>query len=301
LSKKRFSGRILGCKPYYRTEMGYAYLGDAMNLCAKVPDESVNLIMTSPPFALVSKKEYGNVEANKYVEWFSGFAREFRRILARNGGLVVHVGGSWNKGMPTRALYNYRLLLSLADDFHLAQEFYWYNPAKLPGPAEWVNVRRIRVKDAVDPVWFFSKIPYPKASNRRVLKPYSSSMLDLLANGYKPGLRPSGHAITGKFNNPHAGAIPANLLALSNTDSNNSYLVRCRRAGVSPHPARYPEGIPDFFIRFLTTRGDIVLDPFGGSNTTGAVAERLGRKWMCFEIVRDYLRGSKFRFDSLIQ
>jgi len=254
--------------------------------------------MTSPPFALTEKKEYGNVSADKYVIWFSDFAREFRRILTHNGSLVVHVGGSWTPGRPTRTLYNFRLLLSLAEEFHLAQEFYWYNPAKLPGPAEWVNVRRIRAKDSVDPVWWFSKTAYPKAWNRRVLKPYSSSMLDLLASGYKPGVRPSGHNITGKFGKRNTGAIPPNILTLSNTDSNSQYLRKCRRAGLKPHPARYPEGIPDFFIRFLTTKDDLVLDPFAGSNTTGAVAERLHRRWLSFEIVRSYLRGSKFRFDS---
>jgi len=278
--------------------MGYAYLGDSLTLCKRIPDESIALIMTSPPFALIEKKKYGNVSAEKYVEWFSPFATEFSRILKKNGSLVVHVGGSWNRGVPTRTLYNFRLLLSLANSFHLAQEFYWYNPAKLPGPAEWVNIRRMRVKDAVDPIWWFSKSTRPKASNRRILKPYSVSMEHLLANGYKPGLRPSGHNISRKFKKRHTGAIPPNILILPNTDSNSAYFVRCRKAHLVPHPARYPEGIPDLFIRFLTTKGDLVLDPFGGSNTTGAVAEKLGRRWLCFEIVPDYLRGSRFRFDA---
>jgi site-specific DNA-methyltransferase (cytosine-N4-specific) len=255
--------------------------------------------MTSPPFALVTKKRYGNVSADRYVDWFSDFAREFERILLRNGSLVVHVGGSWNRRLPTKTLYNFRLLLSLSNRFHLAQEFYWYNPAKLPAPAEWVNVRRIRVKDAVDPVWWFSKTAYPKASNRRVLKPYSKRMLSLLANGCKPASRPSGHYISDNFSKRQPGAIPPNILILPHTDSNSRYLSRCRKAGIAPHPARYPAGIPEFFIRFLTTKGDLVLDPFGGSNTSGAVAEKLGRRWLCFESVREYLRGSKFRFDCL--
>jgi len=298
--KHRFSAKISGVKPYYRTRQGYAYLGDALDLCARLPDESVNLIMTSPPFALVRKKRYGNVTAERYEEWFSDFARQFDRILTKKGSLVIHVGGAWNRGLPTRALYNFRLLLSLANRFHLAQEFYWYNPAKLPAPAQWVTVKRIRVKDAVDPVWWFSRDPYPKASNRRVLKPYSESMRDLLANGYKPGRRPSGHNISDKFSREQKGAIPPNILRLSNTDSNSQYMIKCRNARITPHPARYPSGIPEFFIKFLTEEDDLVLDPFGGSNTTGAVAEKLGRRWICFEIVREYLRGSKFRFDSVL-
>jgi site-specific DNA-methyltransferase (cytosine-N4-specific) len=191
--------------------------------------------------------------------------------------------------------------MELSKTFHLAQEFYWYNPAKLPSPSQWVSVKRIRVKDAVDPIWWFSKTPYPKASNRRVLTPYRPGMLQLLRNGYKPGLRPSGYNITDKFNHKHSGAIPPNILILPNTNSNDRYLKRCKGIGISPHPARFPCGIPDFFIRFLTNSTDIVMDPFGGSNTTGYVAERLGRKWLTFEIDTEYLEGSKLRFDSVSQ
>jgi DNA modification methylase len=292
----KFSGRIRGLEPYYSTKFGYAYLGDALDLCARIPDESINLIMTSPPFALVTKKSYGNVTAERYVTWFSDFARQFERILTRKGSLVVHVGGGWTRGLPTRTLYNYELLSDLAKRFYVAQEFYWYNPAKLPAPAQWVTIKRIRVKDAVDPVWWFSKDPYPKASNRRVLKPYSKSMQDLLTHGYNAGRRPSGHNISTKWGRKQSGAIRPNLLEFSNTDSNSQYLIRCRERGMTPHPARYPAGIPAFFIEFLTTRGDVVLDPFGGSNTTGAVAERLGRRWICMEIVPEYLEASRFRF-----
>jgi site-specific DNA-methyltransferase (cytosine-N4-specific) len=78
-------------------------------------------------------------------------------------------------------------------DFHLAQEFFWWNPSKLPTPAEWVNIRRVRVKDAINCIWWLSRTPWPKASNRRVLIPYSDSMEELLKNGYKAKRRPSGH------------------------------------------------------------------------------------------------------------
>lgn len=294
------AGRIPGIKPYYRTKLGCAYLGDAYELCGRLPDESVNLIVTSPPFALLTKKRYGNKRADRYWAWFSDFARHFERILTKRGSLVIHMGGSWNAGLPTRTLYNFKLLLSLADRFCVAQEFYWYNPAKLPSPAQWVTVKRVRVKDSVDPIWWFSKDPYPKASNRRVLVDYSPHMRELLAKGYNAGRRPSGHNIskTG-FSREQRGAIPSNLLPYSNTDSKSHYMVKLKEAHLAPHPARYPAQIPKFFIEFLTTKGDLVLDPFGGSNTTGAVAEALGREWMCFEIVEEYLRGSAFRFDSL--
>lgn len=291
-------------EPYYKTEYGAAYLGDALQLIQNIPDGRINLIMTSPPFALNKKKPYGNERQSRYVEWFKDFAREFWRVLSDSGSLVIHLGGSWEKGHPIRSTYHFELLLELCrpgnkgSNFYLAQDFYWFNPARLPAPAEWVTVHRIRVKDAVDPIWWLSKTPFPKADNRRVLAPYSKAMLRLLQQGYNAGLRPSGHNISQKFLLNHGGAIPPNLLAIANTESNGDYLKSCRDSGITPHPARYPISLPEFFIKFLTVEKDIVLDPFGGSNATGRAAENLGRHWISFEKEQKYLEGSRFRFES---
>lgn len=280
------------------TERGSIFEGDSLGVMRDVATGAVNLILTSPPFGLVFKKGYGNEDADRYVEWFRPFAREFRRILAPNGSLVIDIGGAWKKGQPTRSLYHYELLISLAREFgfHLAQEFYWWNPARLPSPAEWVNVRRVRVKDAVNCIWWLSLSPYPKASNRRVLQPYSRSMRNLLERGYRPGIRPSGHRITDKFSRDNGGAIPPNLLAVANTESQSSYQRYCRERGLVEHPARFPAPVPAFFVQMLTDPDDLVLDPFAGSCVTGAVAERMGRRWMCCEIEGDYVEGAKGRF-----
>lgn len=284
--------------PYYWTGMGRAYLGDSLDLIKGIPDDHVNLILTSPPFALTRKKEYGNKSAEEYVDWFLEFAVEFKRILAEDGSFVLDLGGAYLPGHPVRTIYQFELLVRLCKEigFFLAQDFYHYNPSRLPAPAEWVTVRRIRVKDSVNTVWWLSKTETPKADNRQVLKPYSDSMKQLLKNGYKPKLRPSGHDISDKFQKDNKGAIPPNLLQLANTESNSAYLRRCREAGIKPHPARFPEGLADFFIKFLTDKGDLVLDPFAGSNTTGSVAEKLQRKWLAMEINRDFVEGSVCRF-----
>ncbi len=287
--------------PYYRTDYGATYLGDSLELIKNIPDDSINLIMTSPPFALRRKKEYGNVEADVYVEWFLRFASDFHRVLTKDGSLVIDIGGSWNKGNPTRSIYNFELLIALVKkfNFYLAQDFYWHNTAKLPSPAEWVTVRRIRVKDAINSVWWLSKTPFPKADNRKVLKPYSDSMKDLLKNGYQAKLRPSGHDISEKFSIDNNGAIPPNIIQIANTESNSYYLRSCREAGIKPHPARFPKGLPEFFIKFLTNGGDTILDPFAGSNVTGEAAEGLKRNWISFELDEEYLNGSKFRFKAV--
>lgn len=264
----------------------------------EVADESVDLIFTSPPFGLVRKKEYGNVEADEYVDWFKDFAHEFYRVLKPTGSLVIDIGGSWIPGQPTRSLYHFELLIMLCRvaKFHLAQEFYWWNPAKLPTPAEWVNIRRVRVKDAVNCVFWLSKTPWPKASNRRVLAPYSDSMKGLLKNGYKAKVRPSGHDISEKFSIDNGASIPPNLIAIPNTESNSYYLRYCREHGYKPHPARFPAQLPEFFVRMLTDVGDTVFDPFAGSCVTGEVCERLQRKWTGCEIVEEYIRGALGRF-----
>lgn len=284
----------------HETRLGKVVHGDSRDIFSRTEDDSVDLIMTSPPFGLVRKKDYGNVHADEYLEWFRPFAEIFCRILKDAGSLVIDIGGAWNKGQPTRNLYHFKLLIMLCEDygFHLAQEMYWWNPSKLPTPAEWVTVRRIRVKDAVNTVWWLSKTPWPKASNRRVLQPYSASMIELLEKGYKAKKRPSGHDISKSFSKNNGAAIPPNLIGIPNTESNSRYLRYCQEKGIKPHPARFPSELPEYFIRMLTDPGDLVIDPFAGSCVTGEVCERLGRRWVCGELVEDYLQAALGRFQQ---
>jgi DNA modification methylase len=288
--------------PYYETDLGAAYVGDSLDLLTMIPNGSIDLILTSPPFALTRQKEYGNKAEHEYIEWFLQFAKQFYRILKNEGSLVIDLGGAYLPGHPVRSIYQYELLVKLCREinFHLAQEFFHYNPARLPTPAEWVTVRRIRVKDSVNVVWWLSKSTNPKSDNRKVLKPYSESMKALIKKGYKAQLRPSGHDISDKFGVDNGGAIPPNLLELANTESNSSYMRKCKENGIKPHPARFPKDFSDFFIKFTTDENAIVLDPFAGSNTTGFSAESLNRQWLSFEINQGYLDGSKFRFEEEI-
>jgi DNA modification methylase len=287
-------------EPYRLTSLGAMHLADSLDVMGAMTAETVDLIMTSPPFGLTREKEYGNVREQAYLDWFKPFAVEFHRLLRPSGSLVIDLGGAWKPGVPVRSLYHFKMLIMLCEEFgfHLAQDFYWWNPSKLPTPAEWVNIRRIRVKDAVNTVWWLSKTEWPKASNRRVLQPYSPSMEALLANGYKAKVRPSGHDISEKFSINNGAAIPPNLIAIPNTESNSAYMRYCQENGIKAHPARFPADLPEYFIRMLTDPGDTVIDPFAGSCVTGEVAERLGRRWVCVEMVEDYLRGAVGRFSG---
>ena len=225
------------------------------------------------------------------------------KSCAMTAALCWTSGGAYQKGVPSRSLYNFRVPIKFCDDlgFYLAEDFYWFNPAKLPSPIEWVNKRKIRAKDAVNNVWWFSKTEWPKADVSKVLAPYSDRMKKLIEDPgafYSPKDRPSGHAIGEGFGKDNGGAIPSNLLQIPNTDSNGGYLRGCKTVGAKGHPARFPAKLPEFFIKFLTDPGDLVVDIFAGSNTTGRAAEDLGRRWLGYELSPEYLAASAFRFLS---
>lgn len=300
--------------PYFSSRYGSAYLGDSLALLRDLPDQSVNLVITSPPYALHFKKEYGNETKEQYVQWFLPFAREIFRTLKNDGSFVLNIGGSYNKGTPTRSLYHFRLMLALVDEigFHLAQECFWYNPAKMPVPAEWVTVRRIRVRDSVEYVWWFAKTPNPKASNLNVLREYSADMIRLNRRNLRETVRPSGHVIRESFANVDSGGaippnviegdwdedIPESMMKMGNNSANDAYTLRCKAEGIKIHPARFPASLPRFFIKMLTDHNDLVVDPFAGSLTTGAVSETLERRWIAGEAVEEYLKAGIFRFEK---
>lgn len=331
--------------PLYKVANGRAFVGDSLEGMKKhLTNESVSLFMTSPPFALAHEKEYGNKSEDDYIDWFREFALVMWKKLKPDGSLVIDLGGAYKKGKPVRSLYQFKLLVELCEhlnpddkdqaNFHLAQEFYWYNPSKMPLPAQWVNVDRARVKDSVNVIWWLSKSDRPKANNTNVLTPYSRDMERLLERQkYNGGRRPGGAFVNEEsWKKRHAGAIPpntfqlafqddpsaaepldlwTNFLSVGGSESGSRYHrafkaleaehakdLAALRERVRKHPARFPPQIPEFFVRFLTDKKDLVVDPFAGSNVTGKVAATLGRRWASFELHRYYLEPSIARFDE---
>jgi len=290
-----------GAELVYETSLGAQFCGDSRELLPLLQSGSVDLIVTSPPFALLRQKSYGNQDQADYVAWLSEFGRLAKSVLKDTGSFVLDMGGAYQRGRPVRSLYNYRVLLDFCDGlgYELAEEFFWHNSAKLPSPIEWVNKRKIRVKDSVDTIWWFSRTDNPKSDVRRVLVEYSARMKTLLEDPetfYKPGLRPSAHQVGSAFGRDNGGAIPSNLLAFPNTESTSHYLRTCKFLEQRPHPARFPALLPRFFIRLLTEPSDLVLDIFSGSNTTGWVAEQERRRWLSFELDRSSAQLSAIRF-----
>lgn len=293
--------RIDGAQIAYRTRLGVQMTGDSRVLLEHLPAGSIDLIVTSPPFALLRRKAYGNEDQADYVAWLTQFGQAAYRVLKDTGSFVLDIGGAYQRGLPVRSLYPYRVLLRFCDDlgYHLAEEFHWHNPSKLPSPIEWVNKRKIRVKDSVNNVFWFSKTEWPKSDISRVRQPYSARMRLLLqdpAAYYDPKNRPSGHDISSRFGQDNGGSLPSNLLSISNSGSSSRFQKLCKELREPAHPARFPGALPQFFIRMLTDPGDVVLDIFSGSNTTGEMAEAEGRRWLAFELDRDYACLSALRF-----
>jgi DNA modification methylase len=314
-------------KTKQQTEFGEYFIGDATKLLEydNVTKNlgKVQLILTSPPFPLNNKKKYGNLTGNEYKSWFSSLAPVFSKLLKNDGSIVIELGNAWVAGRPIQSLLNIEAILEFLKnsdtDLRLCQQFICYNPARLPSPAQWVTIKKCRVTDSYTTIWWLSKNDFPKANTNNILRPYSRSMRQLLKRKkYNAGKRPSEHIISkAGFLDDHGGSIPHNFLELeqldedriprlpnafgfSNTESSSFFLKTCRERGISPHPSRMPEGLAAFFINFLTEPGDLVLDPFSGSNTTGFVAECLARRWISLEILNEYLEQSIIRFQDPI-
>lgn len=310
----------------YTTKLGKLLVGDSIEISKSYLKQyygkKFNLIITSPPFPLNNKKRYGNLQGEEYYKWFSDLAPVFADLLADDGSLVIEIGNAWENNRPVQSLLHLECLFALvknADaDLRLIQEFICYNPSRLPSPAQWVTVNRLRTVDSYTHVWWIAKNDFPKADNSKVLRPYSKSMKKLIeAKKFNSGKRPSEHSISSSaFTKDNGGSIahnlfelepidenrdvrlPHNVLSFSNTASNDFYLKRCRSENVTPHPARMNRGLINFFTEFLTEENDLILDPFAGSNTTGYCAEKLKRRWISVEANEDYAYDSIIRFED---
>ncbi|WP_432263323.1 DNA methyltransferase [Cupriavidus sp. TMH.W2] len=286
----------------FTTSMGVALFGRAEEAVAHIEDGSVNLLMTSPPYPLLREKQYGNKHAAEYLDWLMRIAEKWPRKIARDGSIVLNLGDAWNSGEPTLSLYQERLLVRLEDElgWKLCMRYAWHNPAKMPAPAEWVTVRRVRVKPSLEQLYWLAPNDEPYADNRNVLVPYSEAMKSRIASGGENGgLRPSGHQLAaGAFDMDNGGAIPGNLIIASNTSSNSAYIRGCREQNLPVHPARFPRELPEHFIKLTTKPGHTVYDPFCGSLQTGEVAEDLGRHWIGSDYTLEYLYGAATRFPN---
>jgi DNA modification methylase len=290
----------------FETERGFVLWANAEDALSVLARESIELVYTSPPYPLLRAKEYqvGEDRSSKaWIDWMLRLAEGWRELLAPGGSMMINVGPVWEPGAPQQSTYIERFLIALEDrlGLRLCQRLAWESKTKLPAPLEWVGVRRVRVKDTVEPILWVAPDPSAvPADNRRVLKPYSKGALRAIANP-EDGThrRPSGFTFGPSSFRDNGGAIPPALISTTGAAASNSgYHRAVRAAGRTAHPATMPIDVADFCIRLGTTENALVYDPFLGSGTTAVAAERLDRRWIGSERSREYIESARIRFEA---
>lgn len=251
-------------------------LGDCKEILKSLPDESVDLIFTSPPYADQRKKTYGGIHPDRYVEWFLPISAELQRVLKPTGTFVLNIKEKVVNG--ERSTYVMELILEMRrqQGWLWTEEFIWHKKNCYPG--KWPN----RFRDSWERLIQFNKNRHFAMYQEEVMVPmgdWSKTRLKKLSETDK--VRDESKVGSGFGKNisnwlQRDMAYPTNVLHLA-TECNNKN-----------HSAAFPEGLPEWFIKLFTKEGDTVLDPFMGSGTTNAVAQRMKRHSIGIEIVPEY-------------
>lgn len=280
--------------------------GDCLEILRDIPDESIDMIMTSPPYA-DQIKDYGDVvkkiKPNDYIDWFLPRAKEFYRVLQPEGSFILNINDKLDGRYQN--IFVFKLVIALCEEigFHLVRDYIWYNPATPPNVFSRGTMGR--TKKSHEYCFWFSKSDKWTFNMDPIRKPYSKSMMEIIdgkaveRGGRDKNSRPSRH----NFDLSHpwddkGGADPGSVISVSNTASNGFVQRLCKEMGIK-HPARYPEKLVEFFVLSGSNPGDIVLDPFAGSGTTGVVARKNGRQYLCIDVNPDYQKLGQAWIDSM--
>ncbi len=261
-------------------------LGDSKEVLKKIPDNSVDLIFTSPPYADQRKNTYGGIHTDKYVEWFLPISKELLRVLKPEGTFVLNIKEKVVEG--ERSTYVMELILEMKKQGWLwTEEFIWHKKNCYPG--KWPN----RFRDAWERLLQFNKQKKFSMYQEEVMVTMGDwaktrlknlSETDKIRDNSKVGSG-FGKNISNWMNRELA--YPTNVLHLA-TECNNKN-----------HSAAFPEGLPEWFIKLFTKEGDTILDPFMGSGTTNFVAQRMNRHSIGIEIMPDYYNMVKKKLESV--
>ena len=251
------------------------YCGDSEEELKKLPDNCVDLIFTSPPYADQRKNTYGGIHPNKYVEWFLPIAKELLRVLKPTGTFVLNIKERVVDG--ERSTYVMELILEMRKIGWLwTEEYIWHKKNSYPG--KWPN----RFRDSWERLIQFNKNKKFHMYQEEVMVPVGDWAKTRLKNLSETDKRRDESKVGSGFGKNISNwldrdmAYPTNVLHLA-TECNNKN-----------HSAAFPEGLPEWFIKLFTKQGDTVLDPFMGSGTTNFVAKRMKRNSIGIEIVKEY-------------
>lgn len=268
-------------------------------------DTPITLCLTSPPYPLRTPRAYGNPKLSDYIEFIVENIRPIAKNLVAGGSICLNLSNDiFESGTPARSLYREKLVIALAEELELwkVDELIWANPCKPPGPIQWASKSRQQLNTGYECIYWFTNSPENLLSdNRRVLQPHSDRHLSYIRSG---GAKASGSHSDGAYSTKRgaysaetAGKIPRNVLLYPhNCPSQSQYKSAARMMGLEVHGAPYPLQLAEFLIRLMTREGDLVVDPFAGSLTTGVGAENLGRRWLVTECMWEYVMGGTTRF-----
>lgn len=285
-------------RAYFTTQNGISFWGDA-NAMPSLFHEEIDLIVTSPPY-FGHQREYGGFAGSEvgFVDEMVSIIEAWLRMLTNTASIVLNLGDVTEKGEGCLSLYKERLLLALRSrlGLKLVGKFYWISPTKMP-TGHWVTKSRRDVVNAAEDCYWFSLNPKEvKANNRNVLVEYSEKQKQYIESSQRKSparkKRPSGQAANAEsFYVDNGGAIPNNLIYAVPEPAQSPYSKYCEEHGLPRHPAMFPAEVPEFFIRYLTERGDVCWDPFAGSAVSGVAAELNDRYWISSELGKEYVEG----------
>ena len=251
------------------------FLGDCKDILRKLPDNSIDLIFTSPPYADQRRNTYGGIHPDEYVEWFLPISKELLRVLKPTGTFALNIKEKVVNG--ERSTYVIELILEMRKQGWLwTEEFIWHKKNCYPG--KWPN----RFRDAWERILQFNKNKKFNMYQEAVMVPIGDWAQTRLRNlSERDKIRDESRVGSGFGKNisnwlGRNMVYPTNVLHLATECSNKN------------HSAAFPEGLPEWFIKLFTKEGDTVLDPFMGSGTTVIVAKRMGRKAIGIEIIEEY-------------
>ena len=292
----------------YATDLGMALWGNCQTVFSGDMSENlISLVLTSPPYPLKRPRAYGNAPTSEYVDWLCSAIEPILKNLQRGGSICLNLGNDvFISGTPARSTYLERLVIAFEDRFGLYKMdmIPWVNPCKPPGPMQWASKTRQQLNAGWEPIYWFTNDPkHCQSNNNRILEPHSEAHLAFVKKGGMKQRRVNSDGAyylkEGAYSKVTEGKIPRNVISLShNCADQRQYKIAARSAGLQAHGAAFPVALAEKLISFLTEKGDLVVDPFAGSNTTGKAAEKLGRRWIASDIVYEYVVGSALRFDA---
>ena len=260
--------------------------GDSLEIMRQIPDNAIDLIVTSPPYADSRKNTYGGIHPDKYVDWFLPFTNEMKRILKDDGSFVLNIKEKVVDG--ERHTYVIELILAMKHQGWLwTEEYMWHKKNSTPG--KWSN----RFRDSWERCLHFNK--------QRKFKMYQEAVMVPMGSWAKTRLKNLGKNDVVRFNSQSESGFGKNIANWVGRDKAypTNVLHLATECGNKKHSAAFPKEIPSWFIKLFTERGDIVLDPFAGSGTTCVAAYELERNFVGIELNEEYYKIAQSNIEPL--